>query len=258
MANPIILYDSRFNDGTPSATDTESGYDVLNIKDLRPYTFWKAANAGTKYITIDCSSVKSVDALGIISHNLKTANASVSVESSNDNFVANITERLASFTPSSDKAFLKLFTSASDRYWRIKIVTALVVPYLGVALLGQRLTFPFSTDTPYRPFPESIKRQSSRGKTGHILGVVNEYYPLKFNSSFSNFERAWVFGDYLTFWKDHGKKGKPFFWAWDLDTFPNDVFFVAVEDDAQFDAELSILQYVDRFSLSMTGISEDV
>ncbi len=256
--NPIILYDSRFMDGTPTATDTASGYDILNIKDLRPYTFWKAASAGTKYITIDCGSAKSADALAIISHNLKTANATISVESSNDNFVANVTERLAGFVPSNDKAFLKLFTSASDQYWRIKLITAAIAPYIGVALLGQKLLFPFPADSPYRSFPESIKRQSSRGKTGNLLGVINEYYPLNFSASFSNFERTWVFGDFLTFWRDYGKKGKPFFWVCDLDTFPEFVFFVSIEDAAKFDAELSILQYADRFSLPMIGISEDI
>ena len=51
MSNPIILYDNRFADGALSATDTESGYDVNNIKDLRAHTFWKAASPGTKYIT---------------------------------------------------------------------------------------------------------------------------------------------------------------------------------------------------------------
>ena len=122
MQTPIILYDNRLTDGTPAATDTAAGYDILNILDLRTYTQWKAASSGTKYITIDCGSAKSADCLAVIGHNLYTAGATVSVESSSDN--ATWTQRLAGFTPTSDKAFMKLFVSASARYWRIKIINA--------------------------------------------------------------------------------------------------------------------------------------
>ena len=52
-AKPILLFDNVFEDGTPTATDTASGYDVLNLIDWRNYTYWKAASAGTKHLTVD-------------------------------------------------------------------------------------------------------------------------------------------------------------------------------------------------------------
>lgn len=51
-AKPCILHDNRFLDGTPTASDTATGYDVLNIRDLRPFTWWQGAAAGTEYITV--------------------------------------------------------------------------------------------------------------------------------------------------------------------------------------------------------------
>ena len=48
--NPVILADNRFLEGTPTATDTATGYDVLHIRDLRTFTSWKGATAGTKYL----------------------------------------------------------------------------------------------------------------------------------------------------------------------------------------------------------------
>lgn len=54
--NSIILgHDNRFLDATPTATDTDAGsqYDVLNVRDLRPYTRHRFAGPGTKYITVD-------------------------------------------------------------------------------------------------------------------------------------------------------------------------------------------------------------
>ncbi|MFA5354963.1 MAG: hypothetical protein WC291_12095, partial [Thermodesulfovibrionales bacterium] len=152
MALPTILSDNRFLDGIPTPTNTAAGYDVLNIRDYRTYTAWRAASAGTRYITVDCGTAKSADCLGIISHNLATAACTVSVQSSPDN--STWTTRLTGFVPSTDKAVFKTFTSYSARYWRIKLVTASVAPQLAVVMLGVRLTFPYPADAPMVPYSE--------------------------------------------------------------------------------------------------------
>ncbi len=41
MALPKIFHDNRFDDGTPVASTTAAGYDVLNLLDWRPYTKWQ-------------------------------------------------------------------------------------------------------------------------------------------------------------------------------------------------------------------------
>ena len=56
MANPIVLYDNRFDDGTPVATVTEGGYSVLNIRDWKTYTFWRGDATDPTYLTVDCGS----------------------------------------------------------------------------------------------------------------------------------------------------------------------------------------------------------
>lgn len=254
MATPIILYDSRFLDGTPTATDTAAGFSVLNIRDYRAYTFWKAASAGTKYITVDCGTAKSADCLAIIGHNLKTANASISVESSADNITW--TERLASFTPSTDRAFLKTFISASARYWRVKIVTASVVPYLAVAFLGVRLTFPYPPDTPYVPYKETVEAETLQGKTGHILGSVIRFKPIEISAKFSNLTRTWVMNNFKPFWDNHASDFKPFFWAWDIDTYPDMVFYVSIDEGMSYEMPMSVLSYIDSIELKMKGIKE--
>jgi len=161
--NPVILYDNRFADGALSATDTESGYDVNNIKDLRAHTFWKAAAPGTKYITVNCGTPLPADALAIVGHNLSSCAAIISVEASEDGITWR--EWLIEFTVSNDKAFLKIFTSdwalspwgefawgeLSAEYWRIKIVTTSQAPFIAVALLGMRMEFPFRPAAPDDP-----------------------------------------------------------------------------------------------------------
>lgn len=252
--NPVILYDNRFNDGTPVATDTALDFSILNIRDYRTYTFWRAASAGTKFITIDCGSAKSADALGIISHNLRTANATVSVESSTDN--STWTQRLAGFTPSDDKAFIRLFTSASARYWRIRIVTASIAPQLAVAMLGVRMTFPWPPDSPYVPYMERIESQSSRSKKGHILGSVINFKSIEISARFSNLTRDWVLNTFNAFWDGHGSDLKPFFYAWDIDVYPNMVFYVSVDDGMRYRMPVSVLSLIDSIELDMWGVKE--
>lgn len=254
MQTPIILYDNRLTDGTPAATDTATGYDILNIIDLRPYTFWKAASHGTKYITVDCGSAKSADCLAIIGHNLYTASATVSVESSPDN--AAWTERLAGFTPSSDKAFLKKFNTASAQFWRIKLVTAATAVYIAVASLGVKIQFEYPPDTPYAPYAESPEADVARNKNGHILGVSTYSPRLSLAVQFSLVSRSWLDTYFVPFWQNHARLFKPFFFAWDLDTYPADVFFVSIDDDMSLDTPFSILTYVDVLSLKMRGVRE--
>ena len=255
MQTPIILYDNILSQGyTLTATDTEEGYDVLNLIDLRPYTFWKAASHGTKYITVDCGAAKSADCLAIIGHNLYTAGATVSIESSPDN--SSWTVRLADFTPTSDKAVLKTFTSASDQYWRIKIVTAAVAAYMAIAVLGQKLQFPYPPDTPYIPYSEVPVADVERSKNGHILGVSTYLPALKMRVQFSNITRTWFDTYFLPFWQNHGRLYKPFFFAWDLDTYENDVFLVSIDDEYNLESPFSVLTYIDILNLNMRGIRE--
>ena len=44
--NPMILYDNRFLDGIPMATDTSAGFSALNVVDLKTFTFWQAGEPG--------------------------------------------------------------------------------------------------------------------------------------------------------------------------------------------------------------------
>jgi hypothetical protein len=254
MQTPIILYDNRLTDGTPAATDTATGYDVLNIVDNRPYTFWKAASLGTKYITVDCGSAKSADCLAIIGHNLYTAGATVSVESSPDNAVW--TERLAGFTPTSDKAALKTFVSASARYWRIKIITAAIAAQIAVAVLGAKVQFEYPPETPYHPYSETPAADVERNKNGHILGVSTYNPVLVLQARFGLISRTWLDAYFIPFWQNHARLFKPFFFAWDLDTYPADVFFVSINDDMAFETPFSFLAYVDVISLTMRGVRE--
>ena len=257
MQTPIILYDNILSQGyTLTATDTEEGYDVLNIIDWRPYTFWKAASIGTKYITVDSGSGLDplyADSLAIYNHNF-AGRVYISVESSDDG--SSWTTRLNSFTPTYNRAFLKTFTLASAQFWRIKLIATSEAPYMAIAVLGQKLQFPYPPDTPYIPYSEVPVADVERSKNGHILGVSTYLPALKMRVQFSNITRTWFDTYFLPFWQNHGRLYKPFFFAWDLDTYKNDVFLVSIDDEYNLESPFSVLTYIDILNLNMRGIRE--
>src|SRR3990170_7246712 len=127
MMEPIILADNRFLDGTPTATDTAAGYDVLFVRDYKTFTSWKGGSAGIKYLKVDCGTQKSANCIAIAKHNLGTGAALVSVESSDND--ADWIERIEPFTVVDDKAALRTFASASARYWRGEIDSPPIAPH---------------------------------------------------------------------------------------------------------------------------------
>jgi hypothetical protein len=252
--NPIILADNRFLDGTPTATDTAAGYNVLYIRDYKTFTAWKAANAGTKYLTIDCGSAKNANCLAFVGHNFFTASASVSVESSDNG--SDWTERLAPFTLTDDKAALRTFAQVSARYWRVKIVTASVAAKVSVLCLGVRIDFPYPPDTPFTPASEGIEVETSKSRTGQLLGVDVRFKPYTIQATWSNLTRTWVESYFIPFWSNHASNLTPFFWAWDLSQYANDVRFVRVPEGFTQSPRMSILSVYDSVSLEMEGTKE--
>lgn len=255
-AKSIILYDNRFDDGLPAATDTASGYDVLNIRDWRTYTFWRAASFGTKYITVDCGTAKSADALGLISHNLGAAAATVSVESSATGaWAGEQVERLAGFVPSNDLAIFKAFTSASARYWRIKIVTASVAAQIAIVILGARLTMEKYVQGEFAPDPEKIEGESTRSRgAGHLLGSVVRHHSRNIKASFRNITPSWFSATFKPAWDAHISLFKPFFWIWDMTNHADQIYLVKAPDGFELSAAYDPTRR--SLSLEFEGVKE--
>ena len=251
-AYPVILYDSRFRDATPTATDTATGYNVSNINDYRTYTFHKFAASGTKYITVDCATAKADDSLAIIGHNLATAAATISVESSDNG--SSWTERLAGFTVTTDKALLKTFSSVSARYWRIKFVSASVAVQIAVAMLGARFTFSRYPNGSFDPSPERLVASSSRSKSGHLLGSTLRYIETDPTLSFKAISTDWVEATFRPLWDNHLKLLRPFFVGWDITNHPLEIGYYKIPDD--FSLSMPFDPYRRSLSLSLEGVKE--
>lgn len=255
MSLPKILYDNILASGV-TATDTATDYSVDNIYDLRTYTYWTAASSGTKYITMDAGAAVDVDSLAIISHNFSTASATVSLEHDDNSGFTSPTEAIAGFAPTADTAIFKSFTSVSERYWRVKIVTAAVAARIGVVILGEEVEIPVYPDAPFTPKVESIIASTKRTKAGSILGSTLNYNPLTFSVSFDYPPFSFLDGDFKTFWDDHGKLLKPFFWVPNLSELDTDIYFVKFPDNFKLAIPQKNTSNADKLKLKFEGVAE--
>ncbi len=254
MSNPYILYDDRLADGTPTATTTASGYDVKNLTDWRPYTYWKAGSNAIQYITVDCGAAKAADSLAIYGHDLFTQVAQVSVECSSDNFATDITQALAPFSPSNNKAVFKTFTSQSKRYWRLKVANLTAAAYIGILTIGSRLEMEKPPLSDFDPIGEKPASESEINVEGQLLGVVNRIVEKLIEANFAVTD-SWFNQLFLPAWDNHLSFVKPFLWANDIATYPDQVFLVRIAPDFSLHVPYMAPGYR-LLSLRLVGVKE--
>lgn len=223
---PLVLYDNRLRDAVPAASSTAAGYDVLNTRDLREYTWWKPA-ALPATITVDCGGVKNADSSAIYAHNLGSSGCTVEVRKSNDNFAANDV-LVDTFAPGDDKPILRLFALTGSRYWRYRFLNG-VPPTLAIALLGSKLEIPVPMQR-FDPLGYALRGQTNRSVLGRALGRVIDYREWKETFTFENLTWAWVRANWqpaAQAWLD----SEPFLFSWNPDAYPKETYHVVIGDE---------------------------
>lgn len=237
MAKPRFLYDSRLNDATPVASSTVVGFDALNLRDWRPYTWWQPVSMPAT-VTVDCGSPKAADFALLYSHNLGSKGATVEIHGSTDNFVGSDVT-LASSTPADDSPLLLSFGSQSFRYWRLRVTGALA-PSIAIAAIGAALESPVYLNDSFNPVDRVFDGQTNRSENGWPLGRIVNFEAWSTTISLLNVSWSWARNSFLPAWKAY-LRGQPFGFIWDADLYPGDVRLVQVDQsDSSSNTGLSI------------------
>lgn len=227
MAGPLVLYESRLNDATPVASSTAAGFDVLNLRDLRDFTFWKPS-ALPATVTVDCGSSKAADYLAVYNHNLGSKGCTIEVRRSTDNFAANDV-LVDTHAPADDKPFVRLFSSVSSRYWRIRILNG-SAPTLAIALLGARLEIPSTSGIRegFDPIGRELVTQINRSNMGRALGNVVSWRRWRASLFFELVSWSWVRDS----WQPAAEawlESEPWLFAWNPDSYPKELRHVTMD-----------------------------
>lgn len=244
---PLVLYESRLNDATPAASSTAAGYNVLNLRDARPYSFWKPS-AMPATVTVDCGSSKAADYLAVYGHDLFSRGCTIEIRKSTDNFAANDV-LVATHTPADNKPILVLFTSTSSRYWRIRVLTG-TAPTIAIAMFGVRLEVPSGVREGFDPIGRNVIGQTNRAVKGHALGRVVNYAEWKETLRFELVSWTWVRTTWAAAW-EAWLQSEPWLFAWHPDTYPKETYLVAA--DGAFGTPHKVGQLTD-LEVAVTGV----
>jgi len=220
-----ILFESRFNDATPAASSTATGFDVLNLIDYRSFSWWKPASMPAT-ITVDCGSAQAADYCAIWGHDLNATGCELEVRGSTDNFAASDV-LVASVTPADDKPVYLPFVSASYRYWRITVKTG-TPPTIAIALLGVRLSIPSGVPAGFDPIGRDSVERYNRSVNGHPLGKVIEFEEWQQAITFELLSWAWIRSTWLPAWSAH-LRAEPFLFAWHPDSYASELHLCSVD-----------------------------
>lgn len=132
-----VLYRNVFDEGTLTFSTQATWFNATNITDDATWNAWKPT-AVPATLTVDIGAPVLCDMMGISSHDMKTVNASFSLQSSTDGITW--TTRSASYTPLDNDDIIVCFPPVTARYWRFNLTGGLAA--IGVIKLGPKLAFP--------------------------------------------------------------------------------------------------------------------
>lgn len=220
FGKPLLLHDSRLADAGFIDTDTMDGYDVKNLLDFRPYTWWRPRYM-PQNIFIDSNG--SADYWLVYGHDLFTQGATIELRGSNDLF---ITEDVLidSITPTDDEPFLRTFNTVTYNFWRIRL-TGSGFPAIAIIAFGNKLEFPRRLINGFDPVGKKSQGQINRSVKGHPLGTVIDYELWKQPIKLRNIDINWLRNNWLPAYDSH-LKSVPSVFAWDPVEHASELYLV--------------------------------
>lgn len=221
MAKPKFLYDNAFNDATPVASSTAAGdYNVLNLRDWRPYTWWKPSAAPSN-VTVDSGAPRARDYMLVYGEA-----GTYEARGSTDNFGAS-NVLLATLTLSEPGLGMVSFVSASHRYTRLSIASG--TPAVAICAIGSALEAPVFLDGEFSPIDRKVHGHANKNENGHPLGKSVFFESWKATITLKNVTWTWARSTFTPAWKSH-LRGTPFGFVWESDLYASDVKLVQAGD----------------------------
>lgn len=218
MATPLIIWRNIFRTTgaviTSSGTDT--GFDVADVADHRADAGWQGnVLTSPQWVNLDALAAVTADCILVINHNMVSNAGQLKVYADTVNPPTNVAQ--AAYSPTSDVADFKSFSSLTKRYWRVEFIDPAAPfttkPFAGEILLGTKMDVGEYIAPDFDPFLHDIEAISNRSEGGHYLGAILRGIIRRGTARFggdAGVVRATFTSDLTSFLQTHYRKLLPF------------------------------------------------
>ena len=138
-------------------------------------------------------------------------------------YIVDWTDAFTGYTPTTDNAIVKVFSSQGKRLWRLKISgTPSAVVQIAISIWGEATELDYATSS-YDPYRQTSKTNVNTSETGYVLGIHNKYKERQMGLRFSDSDST-LYGKVKTWWETNGMKN--FFVAWEDTNNAADIFLM--------------------------------
>lgn len=230
--NPLIGYDNIVNTGSISTTTEDPDFPATNLANPATHLRWLGLGGSPtsdEYVTVTNAVVQDIDYIAIARHNLFTAQIAISVEYFNG---SSWVELVAPVILPNDGPALFRFPKLAYAQIRLRLQTGNALPTIAVVYSGELLVMQRRMYVGHTPINmgRSTMQASLRSISGNFLGRIVLGRKVSTRASFQNLTPAW----YRTYLAPFVLAAEeiPFFFAWRPSTYPNEVGYAWLSDDA--------------------------
>jgi len=228
MSNPFILYNNLLPGASIiTVTSEASGYEKENAYNYLTWDHWKPSASGTVYYTVDLGSAQSIDAWGVVAHNLGNNSASIKLQYSDTGaWAGEEVDVGTAVSPDTTETIMKTFTSLSKRYWRWEIVSASAASQIGLLFLGVKMEMPSGLGVGFAPdaLAPQYEPRYNLSDDSALLGASLYKKPIKNTMKFKLLTPAWVRANWEPFLR-HVEQNKGFLYQPQPDDYPSEVVY---------------------------------
>lgn len=229
--SPCIGWDNVVSRSSIVSTTQEAAWPTTNLGNPSTYHRWQGTAIATEYLTIRINRDDPIDYIGIARHNLWSAGIQASVETQDTSGGA-WTERLAAVQLPDDAAAIFRIAERACYAARLKMAAGLVAPRIGAIYCGKLTVVPRRLYVGHAPI--TLSRQTrvhnGRSEAGDFLGRIELQRMNGTTAPLRNLPADWVRAELDPMLKF--ATASPFFWAWRPLTYPLEVGYAWLTNDA--------------------------
>jgi hypothetical protein len=227
--NPRLCWINYVNPNNVSALSETDLNPASNLGNPSTAFGWEALTNDEQYIDIDTGGL-ALDYLGIARHNLSSS-AEVKVEFFVNGSLFTIFDWVD--VDVEKQTLLFFFNTATPDFVRFSMRGNVAPPKIAVAYVGEATVLQRSIYVGHTPITMGINRSLIGGmsENGQYLGHVVRRQSLSTSVTLENLNALWFRENLEPFFRQRGRT--PFFWAWRPQSYPEEVGYAWLTNDAR-------------------------